>query len=234
MDTEILKAKVSQIEDEIFKIYNIVSSEKEISLYKNYLLTFKLGILEGALEKVLVMILNNETYRLINLLKLRKFIILSLIISCIILFFNPLLGLSILALNWICYMKWNTECIMATKDADSINNYIMNTNDIKIMLQNCRVFLRKHTNSDLGYREEELKNKDLGSVQIDNSFIDMKVVNDSLVQLPDDVKNSMINLFKSELQTEEDNLEVLVKMALNQNDKKVENNNILTRIRKKK
>lgn len=235
MDTQKLKEKIEQIDKETFKIFCDVCENKEISLYKNYLLNAKLDILESSLETTLITLLNAETYNINKLIKKQKLFIILLFVSLIIFFFNPLIGAG---LNIFClwsFLKINKKGIEETLSIEDANGYLEKAKTMETMFQNCRTFLNAHTNYEIESLEEELQDESLRKIDLANEHIEIAVMNGGITNsIPPEIQALMVSMLQSDLQTDEQDLEKLMHMVIEKElGESLENTEEMVRIREK-
>jgi len=235
MDTENIKEKIEQIDKETFKIFCDVCEKKEISAYKNYLLNAKLDILESSLETTLITLLNTETYKVNKLIKKQKLLIALLFVALIIFFFNPLIGAG---LNIFCIwslLKINKKGMSETLSIEDTNSYLEKVKTMETMFQNCRRFLKAHTNYEIESFEEELQDESLRKIDLANEHIEISVMNGGISSnIPPEIQTLMVSMLQSDLQTDEQDLEKLMHMVIEKElGESLENNGGMTRIREK-
>jgi len=235
MDTQKLKEKIEQIDKETFKIFCDVCEKKEISAYKNYLLNAKLDILESSLETTLITLLNTETYKVNKLIKKQKLLIALLFVALIIFFFNPLIGAG---LNIFCIwslLKINKKGMSETLSIEDTNSYLEKVKTMETMFQNCRRFLKAHTNYEIESFEEELQDESLRKIDLANEHIEISVMNGGISSnIPPEIQTLMVSMLQSDLQTDEQDLEKLMHMVIEKElGESLENNGGMTRIREK-
>lgn len=208
MDVEEVIQKINHVDDEIFKIFKMVYDEKEISVYKNNLVTLKLDILEKFCFDIVIDALYNEKNKLQKYGRYRIILIIISIIGILLLFFKPFLGIAMLLLNYINYTLIKNKMDKDIVDGKSLLNLLEKMKDMKVEIQNCRTFLKAHTNYDLKSTQKDLENNDLKTINLLNNEIETELTND-------DFCNDNLMDFNYEIDIEEQKSMELVRKKVN-------------------
>lgn len=232
MEADKLIKKIHEIDKEIFTIFEMVSDEKNISIYKSSLLSVKIDILANMLEKTYLDLLSQETIKLNRLMFFGKLSLFMFLINTILTFFAPIIGCSLNALNLIWFTilnkKSNNELPVINKIEEITDNY----SNYEVTIENCRTFLRAHTDSKIEYKTSELNDLELKRIDLANEHIELALVDGVSDNIPDEVRNIMVKMLQQELKTNETNLENLLNMLVDGTDN-LQNGEDLSRKRTK-
>lgn len=231
MDTLELENKIRLIDRELFEIFKIVTSEKDISMYKSSLLNTKLQILEDYLSVLFTEIFEIETKRL-NRLNLTSYIMkMSLFLSAICIFFTPLIGIILTIINYLSLRKFYVESAEIIEEcAKKIENYGMKLKEMNIELDNCHNFLNARTSEYSKIKEEEINNEELKVIDLDDEKINIDVID---VSDSETFQKVLKETLQKELQTDEEDLEKLLDLANINNENSEEMRLIRTKKDKK-
>jgi len=226
---------MSDIERELNKIFDIVSSENEISLYKGSLLEQKINLLELKMVEILNQLIVKYNTKSDSLEKITRFLRIMLIVDTLIMFVNPLLGASLHVLTTFSYYKVIMEIGKHRKESKKVNPILEHGDSIEVIIDNCRRFLEARTNEELEYKDGELEDRELRMINLANEHIELIVNGATIDGIPNEMQEMMVKILQENLGTDEKDFDKLLYMATEkiaaEIQKNPENN---TRIRIKK
>ena len=209
MNKEELYKEIDGVEQQISRIYFDIMDQSEISPYKKCLLEEKLNLLTMKLESVIFAITfinHNETQELRK--KLKRTGILSILVL-ILMFINPLIALPLNLYTMHRLMKLKDQ-LFNKKDEERAKEVEQQLRTIKIIAQNCDTFMT----SKYKKREERiLEESIISDINHANAILGNILYTGKIIELPDEIKFYVIKMLQDDLETKEESLEELVKMA---------------------
>jgi len=174
MSVEELIEGINKIEEEIYKIFDIVVSEEDISSYKGYLLQIKLDILENSLDNLIDAFYKIAKEKENKNIERVKYIKRMKVVSIVMGVFIPILPIILFyIINYYTKKKVKEE----NKVIKSFNMNSEKEESLRITLNNCITFLESRVNENISNKEGELedinlKTLDLGFGEYEIDLID--------------------------------------------------------------
>lgn len=224
--------KLEAIDKELIKIFDLVTSEKEIAYNKSFLLRTKVDILSDILEDTTLSLIQESFLGIEKTLKYQKLISVLFIVSFALIFVNLYLGIGLNVIRWILKFRVNEQLNEKMEFMRSIDPLADKAVSLEIVIENCYRFLDAKTNNNLEL-EEELNDIELRKIILANETIEIAISNGTTANLPDGVKDLIVQMLQMELQTTEDDLEKLMQMAA-EKAKEHTSENVRTRTRMSK
>lgn len=205
--------KIDDIEKELDKIFDIVTSEKNISSYKSMLLTTKLSILKDALDNIILSLMQESIINIYNVLKYQKINLILFILAFVLVFVYPLGGLSLNLISWMMKFKIDKKMALARDDMQKVESLSERSNEMTVTFDNCYRFLEARTNYEIKAKEDEINDLELKKIQLANDVIQISVMGEFNDSIPQEIQDIMKKMLQDDLQTDEQDLEKLINMA---------------------
>lgn len=213
MEKDLLIKKVEDINKEVNKIFDMVTDENEISVYKSQLLYAKLNLLSDSLDETMVTLLGGTILEVKWFMLRRTLAIILAIISLITMFINLPVGLALIGVAGFSIHKLNREGMIKSQELLRVDGITKTANEMVTVFDNCYSFLNGRTNSELESKPEKLEDKDLRKIDIANHHIEFVMATGIKEDIPLDIQNVMIKMLQDNLGTDESDLEKLLEIA---------------------
>ena len=205
--------KVKDIEKEIYKIFHVVTTEEQISQYKGTLLNEKINILETNFSEILTYIIRNYNKKTYMIKKSVNGISYGFIFSLTFMLINPYVTLLLNCILIFLKLKLDRVILEHQNMSEVVYNIIDRSDKFDITIDNCRRFLQSKIKEDIVYRDNELEDKELNKLILANEHIEIAVNGFGLDSIPEEMQEVMKKILQTELQTDEENLDVLLHLV---------------------
>jgi len=206
--------ELSEVENQISKIYYNIMSSNEISVYKEQLLSTKLNLLAFKIESISNSIIY---YKKLETKKIVKKIILTIlleIISFVMIFISLAVSLIMQPIILLSAVKIIGDYI--SNDEEKLNARIIERlTEIRNIANNCDTFMTaKITKREERLSEQRMKLKaESLDVDLANEYLGNYINTGELPEISDNIKETLIKMLQEDLETEESDLEALLSLA---------------------
>lgn len=210
MEKKVLSEQIDKIVNELDAIAERISNDKEISIYKSFLLNLKLHVLESYFDNAvdeLRIICNEETkkQKIIS-----NIVTLSLLSSFIVAFINPYVFLLLMYISFYGSRKINSWEENRKSEINKIDKKVSQT---KRVFNSSYSMIREKEpklihDSRLPFDNEKLKEIDLA-----NKYIEMVLNGEAIPTISPNIQQTVISILQSDLKTNENDIEKLLELA---------------------
>ena len=164
MDFDI-NEEIRKSEEILFKIFKIVTSEKEISSEKGVLLKLKVNTIDKNLENKLFLLVKNNYKNYNKIITLKFLNIILFIITFITVFFNPIIFLILLLIGIYNIFNIRKKMELFISDVEYLEKITKKIDNLNITIANCRRFLNSRTIKEDISNIENKKEKNVSDVK---------------------------------------------------------------------
>jgi len=187
-------AELQKIKTEIDKMYFIIMGDKDISLYKSRLLTYKMYLLINYQEELMkdsqdILKKEEAKIKFLNILRC-----ITILYGGILIFHNIFMAGTLFLGGFLISKKINNLYEEFVRQNDQIIKALDDMGVLANELKNCLNFLMKHTNENSVVKETDLEDKSLNSVKMADCTVEFTFENEILAESDlDEMKINMLN-----------------------------------------